>query len=89
LAYLKAKNYDYSTETESALASLKKKAIAENYEAALSEEIKQMQQILKQDKLKLYSSQSKAQLLLEIQKEIVLNYYLESGALKNMLTDRP
>jgi carboxyl-terminal processing protease len=88
LAYLKAKNYDYSTETESALASLKKKAIAENYEAALSEEIKQMQQILKQDKLNVLKS-IKAQLLLEIQKEIVLNYYLESGALKNMLQIDP
>lgn len=88
LAYLKANNYDYSTETETALKEFEKRVNQENYKEVLGDELEKIEEILQKDKQEVLKSIKKP-LLLELQKAIALNYFLESGALQNMLNIDP
>ncbi len=88
VAYLKSQDYDYSTETEAALDQLESKIKLENYEKALQDDVKAMRQTLKEDKWAVLKS-VKPLILIELQRAIALNYFLEKGMLENMLEVDP
>lgn len=78
LAFTKGKKYDYQTETEKALADLKKKAENEKYLAAINSEIENLNKKLNHDKdADISKHRKEIERLLE--EEIIKRYYYQKG----------
>lgn len=78
IAFTKGKKYDYQTETEKALADLKKKAENEKYLAAINAEIEELNKKLNHDKdADISKHRKEIERLLE--EEIVKRYYFQRG----------
>ena len=88
VAYLKDKDYSYSTNTEELLKELKESAKEENYYEALSKNIEQLEEQLKKDK-----SDDLVKFRKEISEmlkaEILVRYYYAAGRLEGSLTADP
>ena len=83
VSYLTTRNYNYSTQTESAFAVLKETSRREKYYTSLSKEIEALGDNLKHDKsedLRLFKDELKGL----IEKEIVVRYHYQAGKYKYM-----
>ncbi|MBK9400458.1 MAG: S41 family peptidase [Bacteroidetes bacterium] len=83
VSYINTRKFDYSTQTESAFATLKKTVQREKYYAGISNELEALGKGLNHDKaedLKLF----KAELKSLIEQEIVPRYHFQTGKFKYM-----
>ena len=86
--YLSDKDYSYSTNTEQILKDLREMAKEENYYEALSQQIEQLEEKLKQDKaddLKKFRDEISEML----KAEILVRYYYAAGRLEGSLKSDP
>ncbi len=84
IEYIKDKDFDYETETESVLKSLKSISTKEKYYSAIEDEIKNLESKLKhnkEDDLNKY----KNEIIELLQVEIVSRYYYRKGQIQVML----
>lgn len=84
LEYIKNKDYDYETETESILKSLKVTADKEKYYSAVENEIKTLELKLKHNKEE-DLSKFKNEIIELLQAEIISRYYYQKGQIQVML----
>ncbi len=88
VAFLKDKDYSYSTDTEQLLADLKESAREENYYEALADEIARLEESIKQEKADdLTKFRSEISELLKA--EILVRYYYAAGRLEGSLATDP
>ncbi len=88
VSYLNTRNFDYSTQTESAFSSLKKTAQREKYYANVSNEIEALGRELNHNKaedLQLFREELKSFL----EQELVVRYYFQTGRFKYMFKHDP